>query len=49
MDDQDPPDDTKLRLARQRQRAMIVALLLGALVILMFAVTIVKIRQGMGR
>lgn len=45
---QDPSGDTRLRLARQRQRAAILALLLGGLVILVFAITIVKIRQGMG-
>ena len=32
---------------RQRSRALILALLLGALVILIFAITIAKIKAGM--
>ena len=36
------PDDQDLVRARQRERARITALLLGAFVILMFAITIAK-------
>ncbi len=36
-----------VRRARQRQRATILGLLLGTLVILVFAITIVKIKAGM--
>lgn len=34
------------RLKRQRSRATVMALLLGAFVVLMFAITIVKIKNG---
>lgn len=43
----DPNGDDVVRRARQRQRAMILGLLLGALVVLVFAITIVKIKSGM--
>ena len=36
------PDDQDLVRARQRERARITALLLGAFVVLMFAITIAK-------
>lgn len=39
--------DDRIR-ARQRERAKVMAWLLGAFVVLMFAITIVKIRAGMG-
>ncbi|MGW8189718.1 hypothetical protein [Sphingomonas hankookensis] len=39
--------DDRIR-ARQRERAKVMAWLLGAFVLLMFAITIVKIRAGMG-
>ena len=46
-----PPDfngeDQDLIRQRQKSRALILALLLGALVILVFAITIAKIRAGM--
>ena len=41
------PDDQDLIDRRRRSRATIFALLLGALVILIFAVSITRIRQGM--
>jgi hypothetical protein len=41
------PDDRDLIRQRQKSRALILALLLGALVILVFAITIAKIRAGM--
>ena len=41
------PEDQDLRRARQRSRAIIMALILGAFVILMFAISIAKIRAGM--
>ncbi|WP_182466747.1 hypothetical protein [Sphingomonas gilva] len=44
----DPKDEAKLVRKRQRARATVMALLLGGLVILFFAITIVKIRAGMG-
>jgi hypothetical protein len=40
-----PPPEAE-RLRRQRSRALVMALLLGAFVVLMFAITIVKIRNG---
>lgn len=40
-------DDDDLVRNRQRGRATVMALLLGALVILIFAVSITRIRQGM--
>lgn len=39
-------DNDDLIRARQRSRARIMALLLAAFVILMFAISIVKIRNG---
>ncbi len=39
--------DDRIR-TRQRERARVMAWLLGAFVLLMFAITIVKIRAGMG-
>ena len=41
------PDDQDLIRRRQRSRALIVALLLGALVLLIFAISIAKIQLGM--
>jgi hypothetical protein len=41
-----PQEEQELR-ARQRSRAKVMALLLGAFVILMFAITISKIKAGM--
>ena len=41
------PDDV-IR-ARQRARAKVMALLLGGFVVLMFLITMVKIRAGMGQ
>jgi hypothetical protein len=41
------PDDQDLIRRRQQSRARIMALLLGAFVVLLFAVSIVKIRQGL--
>lgn len=41
-----PDDEARLR-ARQKSRAKVMALLLGAFVILMFAITISKIKAGM--
>ena len=41
------PDDDLVR-ARQRGRAKVMALLLGGLVVLLFLITIVKIKAGMG-
>ncbi|WP_260597012.1 hypothetical protein [Sphingomonas endolithica] len=44
---QDPtPNDDMIR-ARQRSRALVMGLILGAFVILVFAITISKIRAGM--
>lgn len=40
-------EDDAIR-ARQRARARVMALLLGGLVVLLFLITIVKIRAGMG-
>ena len=42
------PHDEELIRRRQRARAIVVALLLGAFVVLIFLITIAKIRQGMG-
>ena len=42
-----PEDEAELR-KRQKSRSTIMALLLGAFCILMFAITISKIRAGMG-
>ncbi|SEN43473.1 hypothetical protein SAMN05192583_2769 [Sphingomonas gellani] len=41
------PDDQDLIRRRQRGRAVVMALLLGGLVILIFAITLAKIRMGM--
>ncbi len=43
----DPKGGDDLIRRRQRGRALVMGLLLGALVILVFAITIVKIRAGM--
>ncbi len=40
-----PPTDAQVR-ASQMGRARVMALLLGAFVVLMFAITIVKMRNG---
>jgi len=40
-------DDEDMIRARQRSRSRVLALLLGAFVILMFAISIAKIRNGM--
>lgn len=42
-----PQEQDEIR-ARQQSRARIMALLLGAFCILMFAITISKIKAGMG-
>ena len=39
-------DDDDLIRARQRSRAMVMGLLLGTLALLVFAITIVKIKAG---
>lgn len=41
------PNDQDQLQARQKSRAKVMALLLGAFVILMFAITIAKIKAGM--
>ena len=41
-------DQTDLIRARQRSRARLMAVLLGGFVILIFAISIVKITQGYG-
>ena len=41
------PDDEDLVRRRQRSRAIVTALLLGAMVVLLFGITLAKIRQGM--
>jgi hypothetical protein len=40
------PDDEALYRRRQRDRARVMAWLLGAFVVLVFAIAIVKISQG---
>jgi len=40
------PDEQDLVRSRQRGRATVMAVLLGAFVILVFAISIVKIRAG---
>lgn len=40
------PDDEDLVRRRQKSRALVLALLLGALVVLIFAISIVKIQSG---
>jgi hypothetical protein len=42
----DPQDEIR---ARQRARARIMAILLGAFVVLIFAISIVKMTPGMGQ
>ncbi|WP_275298340.1 hypothetical protein [Sphingomonas beigongshangi] len=41
------PDDQDLIRRRQKSRALVMALLLGAFAILVFAIALTKIRQGM--
>ncbi|MBB6123304.1 hypothetical protein [Sphingobium subterraneum] len=41
-----PPRDQDQIRARQRGRAIVTGLILGALVILFYAITIVKLRNG---
>ena len=41
------PDELDLIRRRQRSRARVMAMLLGGLVLLIFAITIAKIRTGM--
>jgi hypothetical protein len=41
------PEEEALVRARQRSRARVMAWLLGALVLLIFAITLVKIQAGM--
>ncbi|WP_294339470.1 hypothetical protein [uncultured Sphingomonas sp.] len=41
-----PNDETEIR-RRQKSRSIVMAVLLGAFVILMFAITISKIKAGM--
>lgn len=41
------PDDQDLVRRRQRSRALVMGLLLGALVLLIFAISIAKIQLGM--
>jgi hypothetical protein len=41
------PDDEDLIRRRQRGRSIVVAVLLVGLVLLIFAITLAKIRQGM--
>lgn len=41
------PDDKELIRQRQKGRSVVMAVLLGAFVVLVFAITIVKIRNGM--
>ncbi len=40
------PDEEKLIRARQKSRSLVMALILGGLAILFFAVTIAKIQAG---
>jgi hypothetical protein len=40
------PDDEELIRARQRSRARVTAIMLGALVVLFFLISIAKIRSG---
>jgi hypothetical protein len=40
------PDDQDLIRQRQKSRAIVMALLLGAMVVLIFAVSIAKIKAG---
>lgn len=41
------PDDEDLVRRRQKGRAIVMAVLLGAFVVLVFAITIVKMKAGM--
>jgi hypothetical protein len=41
------PDRDELVRRRQKGRSLVLALLLGGLALLVFAITIAKIRQGM--
>jgi len=43
---QTPADETELVRARQRSRALVMAVLLGLFVVLVFAISIVKIQLG---
>ncbi|MFZ3482630.1 hypothetical protein [Sphingomonas sp. 3-13AW] len=43
-----PEEEENLVRTRQLARAKVMAWLLGALVLLVFAISIVKIQQGMG-
>ncbi|WP_200922342.1 hypothetical protein [Sphingomonas sp. Leaf17] len=43
----DPESDLRLIRRRQKSRALVLALLLGGLVILIFAISIAKIRLAM--
>ena len=45
----DPRDHDDLVRRRQQGRALVLALLLGAFVVLIFLITIAKIKQGMGQ
>jgi hypothetical protein len=47
MTPQDHGPDLDLIRRRQRSRALVMALLLGGLVVLVFAITLSKIRLGM--
>lgn len=40
------PDEEKTIRAKQKSRSLVMAVILGALVVLFFAVTIAKIRAG---
>ncbi|MBM6576710.1 MULTISPECIES: hypothetical protein [Sphingomonas] len=42
------PEEQDLIRKRQKSRALVMALLLGALVLLTFAISIAKIQMGMG-
>ena len=42
------PEEQDLIRKRQKSRALVTALLLGALVLLTFAISIAKIQMGMG-
>ncbi|WP_197417189.1 MULTISPECIES: hypothetical protein [unclassified Sphingomonas] len=48
MDPLTPLQKSEAIRARQRARARVMALMLGGFCILMFAITIAKIRAGMG-
>jgi len=43
-----PIDETEVVRARQRSRAVVMAVLLGLFVVLVFAISIVKIQLGHG-